>query len=162
VASMYPWLPLKHGLPSACTTTIFALPLAAFHCYYILMNVSSSFCFLCPLSTFTLSTGRIGLSHQVLYTFHICTRLSCNLHIAFVIAPFSFRITAQPSLLTLFSQSHLVPCGGTYLSRFHPTLPIVQCSFQLPANNTWDLCLLFLDLSVLFQGTSRARVRLLC
>jgi hypothetical protein len=117
---------------------------------------------LCPLSTFTLSTGRIGLSHQVLYTFHMWTRLSCNLHIAFVIAPFSFCITAQPSLLTLFSQSCLVPSGRTYLSQLHPTLPIVQCSFRLPANNTWDLCLLLLDLSGPFQGTSYARVQLLC
>ncbi len=47
---------------SACTQVVFALPLAAFFCYCILMNVSSLIPFLHPLSTSLLFVGETRIS----------------------------------------------------------------------------------------------------
>ena len=85
VASMSPWPKTLTIMHSGFFRFVRLQPLLLSH------FDESEFINLLSLSYLTLSNGSCGLSSQVLYTFHIRTRLSHNLHIALVIAWFSFH-----------------------------------------------------------------------
>ena len=128
MASMLPWLNpyMRHRI-------IFTLPLAALHCYRILMKceftnlLTFSFVFLHLIYRQLLS----WLSPRLVHIPHTYEPLSCTCILLFVIAPFSFHITASPLLVHVVLPVTL----GTFW--WDLLLPIssnfAQHSMQLPA-----------------------------